>query len=121
MGRREDLGCQRGHENDPFHSEERAFRDLMSAFYSFPQSLSPSSFGRLRQLLDDDETQGERRPRLACDPDQLIDQSTLRSFAQHTEQIDRFAVGAQSTGMPPTCPHDNIGASVDDLADAVGL
>jgi hypothetical protein len=81
IGRREDLGRQRGHENDPFRGEERTFRDLMSAFYSFPPSLSPSSFGRLRQLLDGDETQGERRPRLARDPDRLIDQSMLRSFA----------------------------------------
>ena len=73
IGGREDLGRQRGYENDPFRSEERAFRDLMSAFYSFPPSLSPSSFGRLRQLLDGDETQSERRPRLARDPDRLID------------------------------------------------
>jgi hypothetical protein len=50
-----------------------AVRDLMSAFYSFPPSLSPSSFGRLRQLLDGDETQSERRPRLTRDPDRLID------------------------------------------------
>jgi hypothetical protein len=55
IGGREDLGRERGHENDPFRSEERAFRDLMSAFYSLPPSLSPSSFGRLRQLLDGDE------------------------------------------------------------------
>src|SRR6516162_5718733 len=39
IGGREDLGRQRGYENDPFGSEERAFRDLMSAFYSFPPSL----------------------------------------------------------------------------------
>ena len=32
IGGCEDLGRQRGHENDPFRSEERAFRDLMSAF-----------------------------------------------------------------------------------------
>jgi hypothetical protein len=75
----------------------------------------------LRQLLDGDQTQGERRPRLARDPDRLIDQSTLRSFAQHSEQIDRFALGAEPTGIPPTCPHHNIGASTDNLTDAIGL
>jgi hypothetical protein len=52
--KRKDIGCrealerERRHENDPFRSDERAFRDLMSAFYSFPPSLSPSSFGHWR-------------------------------------------------------------------------
>jgi hypothetical protein len=48
--KRKDTGCreahgrERRHENDPFRSDERALRDLMSAFYSFPLSLSLSSF-----------------------------------------------------------------------------
>ena len=93
----------------------------MSTLYSLPARLSPSGFGRLRQLLDGDETQGKRTPRLARDPDRLINQPTRRSFAQHGEQIDRLAVGAKPTRILPTCPHHDIGASVEELAHAVGL
>jgi hypothetical protein len=60
---------------EPFKREFNAPSETIKckAFYSFPPSLSPSSFGRLRQLPDGDETQSERRPRLARDPDRLID------------------------------------------------
>src|SRR5262249_24785005 len=41
---------QRGHENDPFRSEERTFRDLMSAFYGFPPSLRRAAGGARRGM-----------------------------------------------------------------------
>jgi hypothetical protein len=48
IGRREDLGRKRGHENDPFRSEERAFRDLMSAYNVSSRDMSAVLLDGLR-------------------------------------------------------------------------
>lgn len=92
----------------------------MHAFSRLPPRLASRSFGRLRRLLDGDETQGERGARFAFDPDRLIDQPARCPLVQHGKKIDRLAIGAAPMRILPAGPRDDVGAGIQDLATTPG-
>lgn len=93
----------------------------MAAFLGGLARRAPGRFGRLRRLFGRDKTQSQRRSGLAADPNGAVELLACRCFLKFSEQIDRRAIGAESTRMPPAGPHDNVSAALKQRRDPVRL
>ncbi|MBZ9882091.1 hypothetical protein LB535_06965 [Mesorhizobium sp. CA10] len=114
------LPTQRGHKDDEAGCNQRLRLNLVALGPGFLVDFAPRFLCRGLGFAQGDQAHLHRLTFLEAQPDRRFE-DLLAAALQMADEIERLAVGVESSGILPRRAHDNVAALRYDLCDPLGL